>query len=281
MNNAFFSTLLLVLFCAPTLSAQQDFGEASYYADKFHGNKTAYGEKYDKNDLTCAHKTHPHNTMLKVTRMDNNKSVEVRVNDKGPHKAGRIVDLSRRAAAVIGLDKDGVAQVKVEVINPTAEASAAPQTMEANMAKKTEPEKDKTATTEKADKKPKVKLLAEGKKKPEAVAQNSAAQPKSTPPATETSFRQHGTYQVQINEPIPGTYAIQVEVLTAIDKVFSELAVLQKDFAGKTMLRIEPMNDSEVSYKLLIGPFANKEASDAFKGDVVKKGYKDCFSIQL
>jgi rare lipoprotein A len=91
-------------------------GEASFYGPGFHGKKTANGETYDQNDLTCAHKTYPFNTLLKVTNLKNGKSVEVRVNDRGPYKKGRILDLSVAAAKKIDMTAEGVAQVNVEVI---------------------------------------------------------------------------------------------------------------------------------------------------------------------
>jgi rare lipoprotein A len=92
-------------------------GFATYYADKFHGRRTAFGEKYNKFELTAAHLTLPFNTMVKVTCIDNEKSVIVRINDRGPHGANRIIDLSRAAAKEIGLIQKGVAKVKIEVFD--------------------------------------------------------------------------------------------------------------------------------------------------------------------
>jgi rare lipoprotein A len=91
-------------------------GEASYYSNKFHGRKTASGERYNREALTAAHRTLPFGTMVRVTRKSNGKSVTVRINDRGPHKRGRIIDLSRVAALRIGLVTDGVAQVGIEII---------------------------------------------------------------------------------------------------------------------------------------------------------------------
>lgn len=90
-------------------------GEASYYADKFHGRPTASGEKYNKKSFTAAHRTLPFGTKVRVTNVKNGKSVDVTINDRGPFKAGRVIDLSRAAAEKIGLIQDGVAQVTVEV----------------------------------------------------------------------------------------------------------------------------------------------------------------------
>lgn len=100
-------------------------GEASYYHRKFHGLTTSYGEKYDKRAMTAAHWTLPYNTKVKVCRLDNNKCVEVRINDRGPNPTKaiardgkpRIIDLSGAAAKVIDLTKAGVAQVSLELLN--------------------------------------------------------------------------------------------------------------------------------------------------------------------
>jgi rare lipoprotein A len=90
-------------------------GEASYYSNTFHGRKTASGERYNRDALTAAHRTLPFGTMVRVTRKSNGKTVTVRINDRGPHKRGRIIDLSRAAALRIGLVTDGVAQVGIEI----------------------------------------------------------------------------------------------------------------------------------------------------------------------
>lgn len=92
-------------------------GQASYYADKFHGCATASGEKYDKKKLTGAHRTLPFGTIVRVTNTANGKSVDVRINDRGPFKAGRIVDVSRAAAEKLDMIKAGVINCTMEVIS--------------------------------------------------------------------------------------------------------------------------------------------------------------------
>ncbi len=93
-----------------------EIGLASYYGEEWHGGPTASGEKFDMNALTAAHKTLPFGTKVKVTNIENGKSVQVRVNDRGPFVEGRIIDLSYAAAKKIGMIKTGVVKVKVEVI---------------------------------------------------------------------------------------------------------------------------------------------------------------------
>lgn len=91
-------------------------GEASYYGPGFDGKQTASGEIFDQDDYTCAHKTLPFGTVLKVVRKDNDESVVVRVNDRGPYVGDRILDLSVAAGKKIGLDKVGHAYVTATVI---------------------------------------------------------------------------------------------------------------------------------------------------------------------
>lgn len=91
-------------------------GKASYYYGRWIGRKTANGEIYRANDVTAAHKTLPFNTRVRVTNLRNNKSVTVRINNRGPYIKGRIIDLSIAAARQIEMTKAGVVHVKVEVL---------------------------------------------------------------------------------------------------------------------------------------------------------------------
>ncbi len=90
--------------------------KASWYGPGFHGNKTANGEHYDQMSFTAAHKSLKFGTLLKITNPKNNKSIVVRINDRGPYVAGRDLDLSKAAALSLGMVRRGVAKVKVEEI---------------------------------------------------------------------------------------------------------------------------------------------------------------------
>ena len=92
-------------------------GKASWYGDKFHGRLTASGETYNMNANTAAHKTLPFGTIVRVTNTANNKSVDVKINDRGPYVKGRVIDLSHKAFSQIGDVKKGVATVKIEIID--------------------------------------------------------------------------------------------------------------------------------------------------------------------
>lgn len=89
-------------------------GKASYYGKAHHGNKTASGERFNQNDMTAAHRTLPFGTRVKVTNLNNNRSVVVRINDRGPFTRGRIIDVSHKAAEALDMIRSGVVPVSVE-----------------------------------------------------------------------------------------------------------------------------------------------------------------------
>lgn len=91
-------------------------GQASWYGGYFHGRKTASGERYNQDALTAAHKTLKFGTRVRVTNLNNGRSVVVRINDRGPFVRGRIIDMSRRGAQAIGMTGSGVAPVRVDVL---------------------------------------------------------------------------------------------------------------------------------------------------------------------
>ena len=109
-----FIILLFAIATSFTALAQTQSGKASFYSKKFTGRKTANGERLHHDSLTCAHKTYPFGTLLKVTNPENGLHVIVRVTDRGPYVKGRIIDLSVRAAKELGIIAQGIAPVIVE-----------------------------------------------------------------------------------------------------------------------------------------------------------------------
>ncbi len=91
-------------------------GNASWYGPGFNGKKTASGEIFNMNKLTAAHKTLDFGTIVRVTNLNNNKRVIVKINDRGPFTKGRIIDLSKKAALAIDMINDGVVPVKIELL---------------------------------------------------------------------------------------------------------------------------------------------------------------------
>lgn len=115
MQKLFFSLFLSLIFSVSL--AQVQTGKASFYADKFEGTPTASGEKYRHNKFTAAHKTLPFGTRVKVTNLGNNESVEVIINDRGPYVENRILDLSKSAAEKLGFVSQGLAEIRLEVVD--------------------------------------------------------------------------------------------------------------------------------------------------------------------
>lgn len=97
------------------------YGMASWYGPEFHGRRTSSGEIYDMYQLTCAHNTLALGTMVIVTNLENGRSLELRVNDRGPFTKDRIIDLSYAAAKILGVYEKGTAFVKVETLGPWIE----------------------------------------------------------------------------------------------------------------------------------------------------------------
>jgi rare lipoprotein A len=91
-------------------------GLASYYGDEYHGRRTASGEVFDNTKLTAAHRTLPFSTVVRVTNLENGRSVLLRINDRGPFVAGRILDVSRKAAEELGFIQAGTVAVRLEIL---------------------------------------------------------------------------------------------------------------------------------------------------------------------
>jgi len=119
------SLLLFILFTSSQLWAQYNIGykergNAAYYSDKLHGRPTASGEIYDKNAYTTAHKTIPFGTIVKITNLDNDKSINLKVNDRGPFHPDKMVDVSRAAAEYLDMIEKGVVPVELEILGEDA-----------------------------------------------------------------------------------------------------------------------------------------------------------------
>ena len=109
----------LLIFTSAVQSASvgdTETGIAAYYSNVFQGRRTASGERYDKNAYTAAHKRLPYGTRIRITNLENDKSVVVKINDRGPRSKKRMLDVSRRAAQDLGFIQKGLTKVRLEVI---------------------------------------------------------------------------------------------------------------------------------------------------------------------
>ena len=99
-------------------SGRSETGLASWYGEQHQGRATASGEIFDSARFTAAHRTLPLGTRLRVTNLENGRTIRVRVNDRGPYVAGRVLDLSQAAAGALGMVEEGVVWVQLDVIDP-------------------------------------------------------------------------------------------------------------------------------------------------------------------
>jgi rare lipoprotein A len=125
-NPAFYDVLGKRYFVLSSADGYQERGVASWYGPGFHAASTSNGERYDMYGMTAAHKTLPLPSYVQVTNLRNGKHVIVRVNDRGPFKDGRIIDLSYSAAAKLGMLKEGTVFVEVRALTPVQKASPPP-----------------------------------------------------------------------------------------------------------------------------------------------------------
>jgi len=288
-------TLSLVFSWASFSSFRsEEFGKAGYYADSFHGRKTASGEKYDKNELTCAHKSLPFGTKIRVTRLDNKRSVIVRVNDRGPFSEGYVTDVSRKAAQELHLIKAGTTRVKIEVVEkpktstskesdagkvltPAEKAAAAAagassaksQLLRAQQkADDTRPAAYSTATTATTAK----TLTAKGAAEPAA----SADVPEKA------AARNSELYKVEISTQEKKGFGVQINTLNDADNVLPIISKLRKKWPGKVLVTVENDPTTDVStYRTILGPFTERNAAEANQKLAEKRGYKKCFVVDL
>lgn len=122
-------SLLFVSCAGPRLRPEigEEVGIASWYGPKFHGRRTSSGEVFDMHQLTAAHRELPLGTWVEVTNLENGRSIQVRINDRGPFVAGRVLDLSYAAASALDMVGRGLAQVRIRPLAPVASRLAGPR----------------------------------------------------------------------------------------------------------------------------------------------------------
>lgn len=288
-------SLLLALCFTVALSAQsnEEWGIASYYHDSFHGKETAYGVKYDKKAMTAAHRELPYGTMVRVTRLDNNKSVVVKVTDKGPYKRGRVIDLSRTAAEQIGLIRDGLTEVKLEVVKRGAGQAKPAQ-------KQNTRRKERQASVpENYDNVSRDRLVTDAGKAPAPAKAQKTTTPSSENTTTVATrpkgredkstaqaklvgkeYQKYGLYKISIQEPGEKGYAVQVASLSNYENVFKQVADLQAKWFDNILISIEE-GKRMPAYKILLGPFTEEAAAENYRKNLMKKHKIKGFVVDL
>ena len=295
------SMFLLFGFTVAMTAQDEQYGQASYYSDAYHGKKTASGAKYDKNKMTCAHNDYAYGTMLKVTHLENKKSVVVKVIDRGPYIKGRIVDLSRAAAQKIGLVQDGIAQVKVELVksessdltskgdNTPQEYSTPPNTRK-TVEETIKKGNAKTTNTSKPAAKSPTPTATKAAPKKESVVEKPAPAPKtaskgaakrSLPMMNAKDFQNADLYQISILKPNKEGFGVQVASLSDYDGVLKKVTELQGKWFSQILISTEKVDRGNDVYKIILGQFETREQANAYKIDLKKNKKIEGFVVPL
>ena len=241
----FFLSLFVYFFSnISDVNAQNATGMASYYADQFNGRKTASGEIFDNNKMTAAHRTLRFGTMVKVTNLSNNKSVLVRVNDRGPYAHNRLIDLSRNAASQIGMVLSGTARVRVEVI-----------------------ENGKTIET---PTKPKDKDKPE---KPNVLVPRDTLKDKIANQSDDDNYLTGNSYSSWGTKKEPRGYGVQVGSYGDVGNARDLCKALAKEKFEDTYIQVG-WSDGKKVFRVLVGEYFDKTEADAF-AEKLKKASHD------
>lgn len=235
-------------------------GVASWYGPGFYGKTTANGEIYDAGDLTAAHRTLPMPVNVRVTNLENGKSMVLRVNDRGPFAKGRIIDVSEHAAQMLGFHQQGVTKVRVTYIG-VADINGVPaDTTPANVASAARAAPQSVVQEGGLDALPGVKVSSSRKTVEKPVAQ--AAPP---PPMT------HALGQVS-NEPVPSVTHLYVQVGAFANHENARRLMLKLGVGAK----IYPVQQGNTTlYRLRLGPFDLDTDAEAALNQVMARGSQD------
>jgi rare lipoprotein A len=222
-------------------------GIGSWYGLPFHGRDTANGESYDMNELTAAHKTLPMPTMVRVTNLENGRSLVLRVNDRGPFVNGRIIDVSRRAAQLLGFEITGTAKVRVQAMSADGAAVFADKAITTD---------EERAAVPSAPREPvEVDSLAppEGISKSPAAARNLPAAVNRVPVGATDLFIQAGAFTYRANAT----------------RLARRLLTL-----GPTQVTSVVIDGTEF-FRVRIGPLAGVDEADLILEDVYRMGFRE------
>lgn len=240
-------------------------GIASWYGEDFHGKATANGERYDMNALTAAHRTLPMPVVVRVTNLDNGRSLRLRLNDRGPYARGRIIDVSKRAAQLLGFQESGTARVRVQ-FEGRAEVGAPPPEDE-----------DEVASIAAGVKAAPVATVATSELAPPPGAATAAARPapaeirvaSTTAMAPATSDGVDGVVTVV---PVPGRTQIWVQVGAFLSRGNADRLTQRLVYAGGARVTPSTTNGKPI-YRVRFGPYATVEQADSMLNSVIEKGH--------
>ena len=233
-------------------------GVGSWYGDEFAGRLTANGEVFDPNKVSAAHKTLPMPSVVRVTNLDNGKSMVVRINDRGPFVSGRIIDLSREAARLIGYKDNGIAKVRVQVL---AEQSLQLERL-ARDGKFPESGFDEDLPVSNGVAKPTVSLTAK--------TTRATAVKKAPGKSALDLLSQNRVGEVIQTQAIETEIWVQIGAFHSVDNARAVLTRLSVFGEGRI---IPALKDGQTLHRARFGPIATVEQADKLLNDVMKEGF--------
>lgn len=239
---------LVISLWVCTTYAQTQTGKASFYADKFEGRTTASGEVYQHILPTAAHRTLPFGTMVKVTNLANNRYAVVRVNDRGPFVAGRIIDVSLSVAEKLGFVGAGVANVKIEVV---AAGDYGNDNSAGNDGNNTDPEEEVVTTTTTTT---------------TTIGGNTEVDPMEY-------------YELDVEKVTPNWLGVQVGSFQELANLIRMANELKENYNKDIVVRVKVVNGIKV-YALILGKFSSRNRAESFQRRAQKE-YPDCFVVDM
>jgi len=244
-------------------------GIASWYGQGFHGERTANGEIFNKNELTAAHRTLPMPSLARVTNLDNGRSIVVRINDRGPFAQGRIIDVSQRVAELLGFEQSGTAKVRVQVLADESKAIADA------MRRYGSPAPTEIAAAA-GNEGPPVQAAPR-----ETVTAQALEPPSNTVEAAPKPTRTTPEVHQQLVETRPVAEVVQLPV-TAANRIYVQAGAFTVE-GNATRLRdtLAPLGQVTITnaivngkkfYRVRVGPIADVTKADAMLEKVIKAG---------
>lgn len=284
----YFSSLVCLFFLAGDLQAQET-GLANMFSNEFHGSFTASDEAYDKALLTAAHKSYEFGTILNVTNLENGKKVKVRIIDRGPFIAGYVVTLSAKAAEAIGISNDK-SRVTISV-SRNQHLGGEPDNVVITNIETGEIAPKKVITPVPSPQ----KVVAPAPKQQETVVYREPiqkvvmAEPEFTSKGAEgyemlnnRNYSEYDLYSIQVRKPKKAGYGLQIGTFSSYENALKEIARMQGFGFTNVLMSAEKGKTAKTkAYKIILGPFYNKQSLDAFNAKSLKsKGIKS-FTIDL
>lgn len=255
-------------------------GIASWYGAKFHGRRTANGEVYDMNALTAAHRTLPMPSFVRVTNLENGRSLILRINDRGPFARGRIIDISRRGSQLLNFQRQGTARVRVQVLADQTRAVKARITNQAQLAKAGSPIT--------VDRLPKPKVQAQslppvGDNSVTAAPVVPVEEPAPLAGATGGQGSVSPEPVARVEEPVVTETVQQASAVST--NIFVQAGAFSRfDNANKVRAKLSPLGTVNLSqvlvkgrdlYRVRVGPLDSVSAADRMLTAVAGAGYPE------